>query len=254
MSYNQLTATIDSGIGLITLKRPPTNSFSSDLFRECFQRFEEMEKDEKVHVIVITGGIRNCFSSGGDLDELFGDGTANDLKRGYYHGFLNVQKGFRHIEKCPKPVIAAINGVCMGAGLELALSCDLRVASELSYFSLPEANKKIIPGIGGTQRLTRLIGVGRAKEMLMLGKMIRARTALEWGLVNWIVPPGQVVPFAREKARELTAAPLPVLATIKELVAAAQEETIQKGLDREVELFIDLMKQKLLPENSGKEN
>jgi enoyl-CoA hydratase/carnithine racemase len=253
LSRKELIVTIDKGIGIITLKRPPTNAFSSGLFREMFQQFQELEKDDRIHTIIITGGLRNCFSSGADLDELFGEGTATDLSQGNYRGFLGVQEGYKHIEKCPKPVIAAINGICIGAGLELVLSCDLRVASEFSYFSLPEGVKQIIPGIGGTQRLTRLIGSGRAKEMLMLGKMIRAETALQWGLVNWIVPPDKVLPTALEKARELAGVPPRTLAVIKELVHVAQQETLEKGLDQEVELFIDLMKQKLLPTTPKKE-
>ncbi len=247
MSSKQVIVTIENCVGLITLKRPPHNAFSSGLFGEMFRQFNELEKNDAVCVIVITGGIRNCFSSGADLDELFGEGTATDLSQENYQGFTGVQKAFKHIEKSAKPVIAAINGVCIGAGLELALSCDLRVASELSYFSLPEVAKKIIPGIGGTQRLTRLIGAGRAKEMLMLGKMVRAETALEWGLVNWIVPPDKVLHTALEKAGELGKIPLSSLAAVKELVSCAQEERLEAGLDREVELFIDLMKQKLLP-------
>lgn len=253
MSRKELIVTIDKGIGILTLRRPPTNAFSSGLFREMFQQFLELEKDDRIHTIIITGGLRNCFSSGADLDELFGEGTATDLSRGNYQGFLGVQEGYKHIEKCPKPVIAAINGVCIGAGLELVLSCDLRVASEFSYFSLPEAVKQIIPGIGGTQRLTRLIGSGRAKEMLMLGRMIRAETALQWGLVNWIVPPDKVLPTALEKAQELAGVPSRTLVAIKELVHVAQQETLEKGLGREVELFIDLMKQKLLPTTLKKE-
>ena len=127
--------------------------------------------------------------------------------------------------------------MCIGAGLELALSCDLRVASELSYFSLPEAAKQIIPGIGGTQRLTRLVGPGRAKEILMLGKMVRAETALQWGLVNWIAPPDKVISTAQEKADELNKAPLRTMTAIKELVYLAQEERLEKSLEREVDLF-----------------
>jgi enoyl-CoA hydratase/carnithine racemase len=246
LSEKQIIVDIDKGVGIITLKRPPTNAFSSGLFGEMFRRFEELGKNDAVRVIVVTGGIRNCFSTGADLDELFGEGTANDLSRGNYQGFFGVQKGYEDIERISKPVIAAINGVAIGAGLELALLCDLRVASELSYFSLPEAAKQITPVIGGTQRLTRLIGPGRAKEMLMLGKMIRAETALQWGLVNWIVPPDKVLPTALEKARDLVESPPQALTAIKKLVYIAQEEKLETGMGHEVELFIDLMKQKLL--------
>ena len=252
MSKEHLSVTIEEGIGIVTLKRPPHNAFNSGLFRKMYNQFKELEKDDTVKVIVFTGGIRNCFSSGADLDELFGEGTTSDLYQGNYRGVLGAQRVFKEIEACPKPVIAAINGVCIGAGLELALSCDLRVASELAYFSLPEAVKQIIPGLGGTVRLTRLVGPGRAKEMVMLGRMVRAETALKWGLVNWITPPDKVLSVALEKARELTGIPQRVIAAIKEVVWVTQDETLERGLEREVNLFIDLMKQKLLPHHLKK--
>ena len=107
--------------------------------------------------------------------------------------FEKFQRIYSRIEAYPKPLIAAINGVAIGGGLELALVCDLRVASEVAYFSMPELKHGIIPGLGATQRLSRFIGVGRAKEMLFLGKMIRAETALAWGLVDRLVPRDRVL-------------------------------------------------------------
>ena len=243
----QVIITIEDRVGIITLNRPPRNAFSSTLFCQLHEGFEKLDKDDGVHVIVITGGIRNCFASGADLEELFSQGTANDLIKGDYKGFFGVQRAFKDIACSPKPVIAAINGVCIAGGLELALACDLRVASELSYFSLPEVAQKIIPGIGGIQRLTRLIGPGRAKQMLMLGKMVRSGEALEWGLVNWVVPAKDVLPTAMEKARELAQAPPNILASIKELVHVAQEEKSEDAMKLEVESFVEVLKQKLLP-------
>src|SRR4030095_10434814 len=129
---------------------------------------EAWEADPAVAAVVLTGGIRNAFCTGGDLQELFGDDMATLGAPGRAPLFELYHHMYTRIEASPNPTVAAINGVAIGGGLELALVCDLRVASELAYFSMPELKHGIIPGLGATQRLSRFIGVGRAKEMLFL--------------------------------------------------------------------------------------
>src|SRR3989339_275749 len=165
-----------------------------------------------------------------------------------YERFLRSHEMFVEIENCKKPVIAAINGVTIGAGLELAMLCDLRIASELSFFSLPEAKLElsIIPGLGGTQRLPRFIGTARAKEMLFLGKMIRAETALEWGLINQISPHKEVLNQAIDTAKTLLERDARALKEMKKCINFAVENDILKGIEYEVGVFAEMMRLKLL--------
>ena len=158
---------------------------------------------------------------------------------------LGLQFAFRAIEECSKPVVAAINGVAIGAGLELALVCDVRVASELAYFALPELRHHIIPGCGATLRLARHIGLGRAKEMLMLGRRVRADEALAWGLVQRVVPHREVVAAASAVATQLAAYPPHAFAAMKVSIRrgfAGDEET---NLDTEAREFARLVDRRL---------
>ena len=151
------------------------------------------------------------------------------------------------MENCQKPVIAAINGIAIGAGIELAMLCDLRIASDRAFFNLPEAKPElgIIPALGTTQRLPRLIGHARAKEMLFLGKMVRAKTALEWGLVNQVVPHNELLKQAIEMAKVLLERETGVLIEMKKCVNFAAENDITKGLEYEVGIFAKMMRSKL---------
>ena len=156
--------------------------------------------------------------------------------------FEKFQRIYTRIESYPKPLIAAINGVAIGGGLELALVCDLRVASEVAYFSMPELKHGIIPGLGATQRLSRFIGVGRAKEMLFLGRMIRAETALAWGLVDRLVPRDRVLPTACDMARDLSTKPA---AAVRALKTCFLTEDGGDGLRRETEAFAALVSEQI---------
>ncbi|MEK6558779.1 MAG: enoyl-CoA hydratase/isomerase family protein, partial [Planctomycetota bacterium] len=185
-------------------------------------------------------------------DELFGSWISGLVAEKNYERFHRAHEMFIEIENCKKPVIAAINGIAIGAGLELAMLCDLRVASEISFFSLPEAKPElsIIPGLGGTQRLPRFIGAARAKEMLFFGKMIRAETAFEWGLINQISPHKEVLSQAIELAKTLLKRDARALKEMKKCINFAVENDIIKGIEYEVGLFAEMMRLKLL----GKKN
>jgi enoyl-CoA hydratase len=217
-----LRLTIEDGVALVTLYRPPTNALIGPMIDEIVQVFDAFTDDAAVRAVVVTGGVRNSFSSGGDLAALFGDTIRAAGETARRELFERMQGAFEYIEAFPKPTVAAINGVAIGAGLELALVCDLRVASELAYFALPELRHGIIPGLGGTQRLVRIVGLGRAKELLMVGRRLRAEDALGWGLVHRLAPHHATVAVARALAAELGAKSLTAFAALK--------RTIQSGL------------------------
>jgi len=219
MVHSSLTMAHQDGVGTITLRRPPTNAINGQVLDEIMAALESWESDPEVTAVILTGGIRNAFCTGGDLQQLFGEdmaGLGPDERMALFDRFQRI---YSRIEAYPKPTIAAINGVAIGGGLELALVCDLRVASDVAYFSMPELKHGIIPGLGATQRLSRFIGVGRAKEMLFLGRMIRAETALHWGLVDRLVPRDRVVDTARQLALELAARPPSAVQALKECFA-----------------------------------
>jgi enoyl-CoA hydratase/carnithine racemase len=247
IKLKHLTVEIADGIGAITVRRPPHNAYNSELFEDLYAAFLDiLRDDERARVIIVTGGIRNCFGAGADLDQLFGPGIADDLRQRRDETFHRIRHKYSAIAQIPKPIIAAINGVCIGASLELALACDLRVASELAYFSLPEAELKIITTGGASVWLPRLIGVGRAKEMLLLGRRVNARTALDWGLVNWVVPQREVLAFSRKIAADLLKKHDSSLHAFKATVNYALDHTVDEGFTHEVETFIRLMRTKLV--------
>jgi enoyl-CoA hydratase/carnithine racemase len=242
MVFSSLTVAHEDGVGTITLRRPPTNAINGQVLDEIMTALESWQSDPDVAAVILTGGIRNAFCTGGDLQQLFGEDMAGLGDQGRMALFERFQRIYARIEAYPKPTIAAINGVTIGGGLELALVCDLRVASEVAYFSMPELKHGIIPGLGATQRLSRFIGVGRAKEMLFLGRMVRAETALAWGLVDRMVPRDRVLAVARELARDLAAKPASAVRALKECFL---QDGGAGGLRLETEAFARLVGEQL---------
>src|SRR5262245_26048469 len=176
-------------VGVLTLNRPDRrNALSRDTLYALGRFGRELVADPAVRAIVVTGAGDKAFCAGADLKERQGM-TPDDVRVqvGLYRSELGV------LDKSPKPVIAAINGVAFGGGLELALVCDLRVASPSAELALPETTLGIIPGAGGTQRLPRIVGEARAKEMILLGRKLTAQEALAWGIVNRVSPEGTSV-------------------------------------------------------------
>jgi enoyl-CoA hydratase/carnithine racemase len=194
----------EDGILILTLNRPETmNCFNSDLLAALAEVIREANFDTTLRCIIITGASggdpkKISFSTGADLKER--RGMTQDQVRRYV---FTIRNTFTAIEQVRVPVIVAINGFAVGGGLELALACDIRIASSNAVMGLPETGLAIIPGGGGTQRLPRIIGVARAKELIFTARRIDAKTALEIGLVNRIVEPDQLMPAALEMAREI---------------------------------------------------
>jgi enoyl-CoA hydratase/carnithine racemase len=247
MGFHHLSVAHEDGVGTVTLMRPPINAINGQMLDEIVTALEAWTEDPAVAAVVLTGGIRNAFCTGGDLKQLFGEEMAGLGREERMTLFDRFQRIYSRIEVYPKPLIAAINGVAIGGGLELALVCDLRVASEVAYFSMPELKHGIIPGLGATQRLSRYIGVGRAKEMLFLGRMIRAETALAWGLVDRLVPRDRVLATAREMAGELSAKPAAAVRALKQCFLT---DDGGDGLRRETEAFAALVGEQIA-ERSG---
>ncbi|HWJ02317.1 MAG TPA: enoyl-CoA hydratase/isomerase family protein, partial [Verrucomicrobiae bacterium] len=188
MAYDTLLLEIEDGIATITLNRPKVlNALNSQVFNELAQVASELGADDAVRVVIITGGDK-VFAAGADIGQM-AEATAIEVAVGEKPS----HRAFQIIENMPKPVIAAVAGYALGGGCELALVADVRVAADNAQFGLPEIKLGILPGGGGTQRLPRLIGAGKAKELIFSGDFISAEEALRVGLVNRVVPVDQLV-------------------------------------------------------------
>jgi enoyl-CoA hydratase len=219
-------------VGIITINRPDKrNALNIKTREEGAALLEELRNDTSIGVVVITGAGDKAFIAGADIGEFAGR-TAM-MQR----DVMTARSLFTAIDTFPKPVIAMINGYCLGGGCELALACDLRIASETASFGQPEINLGIIPGGGGTQRLTRLVGEGKAMEMILGGDIIDARTAYSIGLVNHVVPAAELETKTMEIANRIAGKSPIALSLAKEAVKLAAKSTLDEGLRREVDLF-----------------
>lgn len=219
-------------VGIVTINRPDKrNALNIKTREEGALLLEEIRNDESVGVVVITGAGNKAFIAGADIGEFAGR-TAMKQR-----DVMTARSLFTAIDTFPKPVIAMINGYCLGGGCELALACDIRIASETASFGQPEINLGIIPGGGGTQRLTRLVGEGKAMEMILTGAIINAHTAFEIGLVNHVVPAAELEAKTLEIANSIAEKSSVALSLAKEAVKLASRSTLDEGLRREVDLF-----------------
>jgi enoyl-CoA hydratase len=220
----------DEPIAVVTLNRPDKlNAISWAVVAELADRLDELDADPAIRCIVLTGAGDRAFAAGADIAEM-SDKTAIDMASG---GF----DGWDRIRRLKTPLVAAVGGYALGGGHELALHCDMIVASEKAQFGQPEILIGVMPGAGGTQRLARTIGKYRAMELCLTGRRITAQEAHEWGLVNRLVPDGQHLEEAKKLAREV-AAQAPVAARfIKEAILAAFETPLEQGLLNEKRLF-----------------
>ncbi|MCO5334883.1 MAG: enoyl-CoA hydratase/isomerase family protein, partial [Pyrinomonadaceae bacterium] len=185
--YETITLEKRGAVAVLTINRPDKlNALNKKVHTESVAALDELRADDAVRVLVITGSGEKSFIAGADISEFEGQTPVTQRDQFHDRTLFNV------IDQFPKPVIAMVNGFCLGGGNELALACDIRMASETARFSQPEINLGIIPGGGGTQRLTNLIGEGRSMEMILTGDMIDAATAEKLGLVNHVVPADQL--------------------------------------------------------------
>jgi enoyl-CoA hydratase len=231
-TYETLLLEQRGRVAIITINRPDKrNALNIKTREEGAALLDQLRKDDAVGVVVFTGAGDKAFIAGADIAEFAGR-TAN-MQREVMLG----QSLFTAIDSFPKPVIAMINGYCLGGGCELAMACDLRIASETASFGQPEINLGIIPGGGGTQRLTRLVGEGKAMEMILTGEIIDAKTAFSIGLVNHVVPADQLQPKTLEIANRIAEKGPIALRLAKEAIKAASRSNLDEGLRREIDLF-----------------
>ncbi len=229
MPYATLRYETDGALAVLTLDRQERlNAISQEMSVELADVVARLETDDEVRVLIVTGAGR-AFCAGADIKERAAQPDDMAVQR----TSQLLSPTLRRLELLRQVSIAAVNGAAAGGGLELAMACDLRIASAAATMALPEVALGILPGAGGTQRLPRLIGPARAKEMMLLGRFVDAETALGWGLVNAVVEPAQLMTEARAWAeRLLGAAPLSITA-IKGAVDVAMEADLGAGLEHE---------------------
>lgn len=233
MEYKNLLIENSNGIMTLTINRPQVlNSLNSDVVRELECALYEVDLDVAVRAIVLTGAGEKAFVAGADIKEM------SELSSFEAHDFARRgQRLMLLINRMRTPVIAAVNGYALGGGLELALACDFIYASEKARFGFPEVGLGIIPGFGGTQNLARLIGPGRANELIFSGRIIPAEKAHAWGIVNELYPPQELLAKALETAREIAGKGALGVAYAKDAIASGLNMTKEDGFRYEASLF-----------------
>jgi enoyl-CoA hydratase len=233
LSYQNILINKEGFTAIVQLNRPKAlNALNFELMGELVKALEDLNKDQDVRVIILTGDER-AFAAGADLKEMSQAGPVD----------LILGKRFElwdRIRKITKPMIAAVNGYCLGGGNELAMNCDIIIASQTATFGQPEVNVGIMPGAGGTQRLIRAVGKYRAMEMILTGKSITAEEAHSFGLVNRVVPSESLIDEARKMAKEIASKPPISIGAAKEAVLKAQDTPLEVGLEFERKSFYTL--------------
>ena len=233
MAENQVVLTdIDGHVATVTINRPDKlNALNADVRSQFVMAFDALRVNDEVRVVIVTGAGAKAFVAGADIAEFEGRSPVDQFRVMKSFGIVDIVDAF------PKPVIAAINGFCLGGGCELAMGCDIRIASDKARLGQPEVNLGILPGAGGSQRLPRLVGLGTAYKMLFSGEMVRADEALRIGLVDEVVPADQLTDRVRELAAMIASKSPIALQLIKEAVRAAVRMPLDEGLRLETTLF-----------------
>jgi enoyl-CoA hydratase len=245
--YQTLLTELQDGIQTITINRPDKlNALNKDVINELGKAFDDVYNNPEIKSVILTGAGEKSFVAGADISEftsLNGSGGAELAKRGQ-------DLVFSKIENCPKPVVAAVNGFALGGGCELTMSCHFRIASENAKFGQPEVNLGLIPGYGGTQRLTQLIGKGKAMELMMTADMIGADEAKSLGLVNHVLPLPELLGKAREILQKVnTKAPVAVAKVIACVNEAAKGDP--QGFKNEIARFGECFDTEDMKEGTG---
>ncbi len=230
MSYENILVEQRDAVGLITLNRPQAlNALNRELMRELGHALDQLETDDVIGAVVITGNDK-AFAAGADIKEMQ-HRSATDM---YLEDYIG---GWERVTRCRKPVIAAVRGYALGGGCELAMMCDFILAADNARFGQPEINLGVLPGAGGTQRLTRLIGKSKAMEMCLTGRMMDAAEAERAGLVSRIVATAELLDEALKTAAAIAAKSRPAVLMTKESVNVAYETTLAEGTRYERRLF-----------------
>ena len=233
MKFENILVSKENGLATITINRPKKlNALNRKTIEELNKVFQALEEDEKVKVIILTGSGEKAFVAGADITEFahFSVEEARGLAK------KGQETLFDFIENLSTPVLAAVNGFALGGGLELAMACHFRIASDNAKMGLPEVSLGVIPGYGGTQRLPQLVGKGKAMELIMTAGMIAAEDAKECGLVNYVVPQEELMPLAEKIAGKIMRnSPIAISAAIRAI--NANFEDVVNGFNVEIEEF-----------------
>ncbi|MEK7448830.1 MAG: enoyl-CoA hydratase-related protein [Planctomycetota bacterium] len=233
MNYQTISFEVKEKLAWVTINRPrKLNALNAEVINELQDVFHQIKNNESIGAVILTGSENKAFAAGADIEELTALNTQTGKEK-----MLKGQNLFNLIENLGKPVLAAINGFALGGGCELALACTIRLAAETAKMGQPEVNLGIIPGYGGTQRLSRLVGKGRALELILTGAIIDAREAYRIGLVNQVYPAEQLLTETEKLARQIISkAPLAVKAAL-EAVNQGINLPLNEGLHLEANLF-----------------
>ena len=233
MSYNNILSEENNGITTITINRPKKlNALNRETIEELHDAFSDADKDKNTKVIIVTGAGEKAFVAGADISEF-----ANyNVKEGTQLAAKGQELLFNFVENLSTPVIAAVNGFALGGGLELAMSCHFRIASDNAKMGLPEVSLGVIPGYGGTQRLPQLVGKGKAMEMIMTAGMISADEAKQYGLVNHVTTQEELLPLAEKIASKIMRNSSVAISAAIRAINANFEDGIN-GFDVEIDEF-----------------
>jgi enoyl-CoA hydratase len=231
--YANLLFQVENGVGMITINRPKAlNALNYDTLQDLSDIFDQMTGDDTVKTVIITGSGEKSFVAGADITAMLPMSAVEGRKWAKF-----AQGIFNKIENFPRPVIAAVNGFALGGGCELAMACDIRIASEKAKFGQPEVSLGIPPGFGGTQRLPRLVGKGRAKELLFTGDMIDAAEAYRIGLVNQVTKPEALLDKAKSMAQKIMSRGPVAVELCKAAVNEGLDVDLESGVAFEAEIF-----------------
>lgn len=233
MGFETILIKIEGGVATVTLHRPQQlNALNRQMFRELDEAFDEVAANPAARVLVITGAGDRAFAAGADIREFVGMGpvAALDFSR-------NAQRIFRKLETMPKPTIAAVNGFALGGGCELMMACDIAYAADTARVGQPEITLGIIPGAGGTQRLSRLVGKQKAKELMMTGDMLPAEEALRLGLVCKVVPAVDLMAEVQKLCEKLLSKGDVALRMAKEAIEAGMQVDLTSGMEIEAKAW-----------------
>jgi enoyl-CoA hydratase len=233
MTYENILVATENKITTITINRPTKlNALNKATIYELHEAFKSAESDENVNVILLTGSGEKAFVAGADISEF----AHFSVEEGAQLSAQGQELLFDYVENLKTPVIAAINGFALGGGLELAMSCHFRIASENAKMGLPEVSLGVIPGYGGTQRLPQLIGKGKAMELIMTAGMLTAQEAMDWKLVNYVVSTAELIPFSTQIATKiLRNSPLAISKAIKAINSNFKDGV--NGFETEIKNF-----------------
>jgi len=231
-----VSSELDGAVAVLTIDNPPMNALSAPLLEELEVEIDRLDADDGVRTIMLVGAGERAFVAGADIKEFpsLRESAAEAQERGSARG---IQKVGHHMDAARTPFVAAIHGFCLGGGLELAMCCDIRVASDDAQLGQPEIKLGLIPGGGGTQRLPRLVGIGRAQYLNMTGDFIDAATAYDWGLVEKVVPRSELRETALGVAQAIAARSPVAIAVLRELARTTRDLPLEEGLRREADGF-----------------